>query len=195
MVETQSNQKPAGLDAFRAAGAVTRDALRAELGQAAWNRLTRRQRAELLHCVRFVRLWEAFRQIRHSATAGAALEEFCEQSADLVGRDVPPPTARRWIRAYRRGGAVALVDRRGRGRPTQGVDVGLLLAFCQHVAAGDSVAEAHRKVRARAEREGLAWPRSPRSCQQWVSGQTDPRVSVGPDRSVGIAGLLGPHEN
>lgn len=133
--------------------------LERELGADQWAGLSERQRSKLAADVRAIGDWPLF-----LAASGARRGQIRAQRGEYVtalavsgGPDMRPETLERMARRYRAGGAVALIDNRGRHRGGRPLDGSLVLEFTQLRAAGMTVAAAHRRMAERAAREGRAW--------------------------------------
>lgn len=87
-----------------------------------------------------------------------------------LGMGVSVRTADRWCRRFERGGARALVDRRGRPPGGMRVSVAALARFGRFLAAGSTKKQAHRDTLAWARRRGLVWPASTRTLDRLIHG-------------------------
>ncbi|MEW6249859.1 MAG: hypothetical protein AB1716_04375 [Planctomycetota bacterium] len=148
-------------------------ALRAELAGVP---CTERQFADVVSKVRAARAAEAYLRLLPWGGRTQGLADVAGLVYVRLGRRVRDRQLREWRAKYAAGGARALLDTRG--RPARGgapVAPEALLFFCDRVAEGCSIAEAHRRTRGFAEGSCQTWPRSLRTVRAMLA---DGRIAV-----------------
>lgn len=123
--------------------------------------MTPENREKIARKVQFCRAFAMLARLNgwKHGTKGLLSPVLTREAAKVAGLErVSTWQSERWRRAYERGGAVALIDNRGRPAGPAALDAEFVVSLGERMARGESLTAAHRAIRAARAARGERTP-------------------------------------